>query len=111
MNAAAKLSAYGVALAQLVAGGRATGTAVGPHTTAAAASGDHGAMPVVAPPGGGNDHSGTVADAATHQSSRGGYALTPTDTTPTAGSFSFVVNGPEGHPSPPSTPSTTNRCT
>src|ERR1700754_2281934 len=94
MNTAAKLSAYGAALALLVAGAYAVGTAVGPLT---APSGVEAA-------GHGDAHSGgTVAEAATDQpaelaSSRGGYVLTPTDPTPTAGPFSFRMVGPDGPP-------------
>jgi hypothetical protein len=101
MNTAAKLSAYGAALALFVAGAYAVGTAVGPLGTAAA-SGD-GAPSGVEAAGHGDAHSGTVAEAATDQpaglaSSRGGYTLTPTDPTPGAGSFSFRITGPDGAP-------------
>ncbi|MCX6466499.1 MAG: hypothetical protein NTW05_23360 [Pseudonocardiales bacterium] len=103
MNTAAKLSAYGAALALLLTAGWATGTAVGPLTTAAAAPGEHGAMPGGEDAGHGDDHSGTVAGTTPDQpaglaSSRGGYTLTPTDPTPTDGTFSFVVTGPDGAP-------------
>jgi hypothetical protein len=101
MNTAAKLSAYGAALALFVAGAYAVGTAVGPLGTAAA-SGD-GAPSGVEAAGHGDAHSGTVAEAATDQpaglaSSRGGYTLTPTDPTPGAGPFSFRITGPDGAP-------------
>jgi hypothetical protein len=106
MRTAAKLSAYGAALALLIAGGYATGTAVGPLSSATAESGDHGAM---AMPGGGaglgDANSGTVAEAADQPgglaSSRGGYTLTPTDSTLTPGTtedFSFQITGPDGAP-------------
>ena len=81
MNTAAKLSAYGAALALFVAGAYAVGTAVGPFSTVAASD----AAPSGAEAAGhGDAHSGTVAEAATDQpaglaSSRGGYTLTPTD--------------------------------
>ena len=100
MNTAAKLSAYGAALALFVAGAYAVGTAVGPLSSVAASD----AAPSGAEAAGhGDAHSGTVAEAATDQpaglaSSRGGYTLTPTDPTPTAGSFSFQITGPDGAP-------------
>jgi hypothetical protein len=100
MNTAAKLSAYGAALALFVAGAYAVGTAVGPLSSVAASD----AAPSGAEAAGhGDAHSGTVAEAATDQpaglaSSRGGYTLTPTDPTPTDGSFSFQITGPDGAP-------------
>ncbi|TQM09943.1 hypothetical protein [Pseudonocardia kunmingensis] len=99
MNVSAKLSAYGAALALLVTGAYAVGTAVGPLSSTAA-EGGNGATGAEAA-GHGGTHSGTVAEAATDQpsglaSSRGGYTLTPTDPTPTDGSFSFRITGPDG---------------
>ncbi|NBH03456.1 hypothetical protein [Amycolatopsis sp. SID8362] len=100
MNTAAKLSAYGAALALVAGGAWATGTAVGPFSSAAGVHGDEEA-------GHGDTHSGTVAEAAnTHEpgglaSSRGGYTLTPTSTTLTPGTttpFTFRITGPDGHP-------------
>lgn len=96
MNTAAKLSAYGVALALAAGGGWAVGTAVGPFTSSGAED---------AGPGG--THGGTVAGAASIDqpgglaSSVGGYTLTPTSTTLTPGtseSFSFRIIGPDGQP-------------
>jgi hypothetical protein len=112
MNTAAKLSAYGAALALLVTGAYAVGSAVGPPATATAgAPGGHGAMSGEAPAdtagaGHGDAHGGTVAQTAPDlpgglASSRGGYTLTPTDPalTPGApGTFSFRVTGPDGAP-------------
>jgi hypothetical protein len=110
MNTAAKLSAYGAALALVITGAYATGTAVGPLYTAAADSGAHGAMSGAAPAGDGDaghgdTHSGTVAEAADQPaglaSSRGGYTLTPTDPTLTPGTsedFTFRITGPDGAP-------------
>src|ERR687891_518590 len=100
MNTAAKLSAYGAALVLLVAGAYVVGTAVGPFSTVAASD---AAPSGVEAAGHGDAHSGTVAEAATDQpaglaSSRGGYTLTPTDPTPTAGTFSFTITGPDGSP-------------
>ena len=110
MNTAAKLSAYGAALALFVTGAYGVGTAVGP-LSAATAAGGHGAMPGEAPSGAGaaghgDSHSGTVAQTPTDQpgglaSSRGGYTLAPTDPTLTPGTtetFSFRITGPDGAP-------------
>jgi hypothetical protein len=109
MNTIAKLSAYGAALALIVTGAYAVGTAVGPLSTATADSG-HGAMSGEAPAdagaaGHGGSHSGSVAETADLPaglaSSRGGYTLTPTDpmlATGTTGTFSFRITGPDGAP-------------
>jgi hypothetical protein len=109
MNTTAKLSAYGAALALLVTGAYAVGTAVGPLSAATADSG-HSAMSGEAPEGAGaaghgDSHSGTVAETADLPaglaSSRGGYTLTPTDPTLTPGTtepFSFRITGPDGAP-------------
>ena len=100
MNTAAKLSAYGVALALVAGGAWAAGTAVGPFAGAAGLPGGEDA-------GHGDAHSGTVAEAARTEepgglaSSRGGYTLTPTTTTLTPGTsqpFSFRILGPDGAP-------------
>ncbi|OZM83307.1 hypothetical protein [Pseudonocardia sp. MH-G8] len=101
MNTAAKLTAYGAALALLLAAGYVAGTAVGPRT--AAASGD---TPGAGSAGHGGSHSGTVAVGTSDQpgglaSSRGGYTLTPTDPTLTPGTtqdFTFQITGPDGTP-------------
>ncbi|ONI90925.1 hypothetical protein ALI22I_10850 [Saccharothrix sp. ALI-22-I] len=102
MNTAAKLSAYGAVLALVAGGAWVAGGAVGPLSVEAA-SGGHDGMSGAEGTGDGDDHSGTVAEAAIDQpaglaSSRGGYSLTPTDTTLTAGtdSFSFRILGPDG---------------
>jgi hypothetical protein len=97
MNTAVKLSAYGAALVLVAGGAWAIGTAVGPFEQTA--SGAEGA-------GHGDTHSGTVAETtqvdlpAGLASSRGGYTLTPTNTTltPGANSFSFRVIGPDHKP-------------
>jgi hypothetical protein len=106
MNTAAKLSAYGVALALVADGGWAIGAAVGPHPEATGSAGHpgaHGGEDAVP----GDTHSGTVAEATqTDQpdglaSSRGGYTLTPTSATLTPGTtgpFSFRIIGPGGTP-------------
>ncbi|WP_103347550.1 hypothetical protein [Amycolatopsis sp. CA-128772] len=89
MNTAAKLSAYGAALALVAGGGWVTGNAVGPRPAAA---------------GHGDVHGGAVAAAADHQpgglaSSAAGYTLTPAATTLTPGAttpFTFRITGPGG---------------
>ncbi len=106
MNTAAKLSAYGAALALLVGGGYAVGTAAGPLSTVTATSGGHGAVSGSEDAGHGGTRSGTVAGAASDQpgglsSSRGGYTLTPTDPTLITGTtedFTFRITGPDGAP-------------
>ncbi|MFR9802733.1 hypothetical protein ACL02T_10570 [Pseudonocardia sp. RS010] len=108
MNTLAKLSAYGAALALLAVGAYATGSAVGPldgTATATAAS--------AGPPGGevaghGDTHGGAVPETANQPdqpaglaSSRGGYTLTPTAATLTAGTtgeLAFRITGPDGAP-------------
>ncbi|MCU1659989.1 MAG: hypothetical protein JWR58_54 [Pseudonocardia sp.] len=118
MNTAVKLSAYGAALALLIAGGWATGSAVGPLTTGTTAdAAGHGATSGAEGAGHGDTHSGTVAgatgaeparpadDAADQPgglaSSRGGYTLTPTAPTRTPGTtetFAFTITGRDGAP-------------
>ncbi|MFI9008059.1 hypothetical protein ACIGNX_12580 [Actinosynnema sp. NPDC053489] len=100
MNTAAKLSAYGAVLALVAGGAWAAGGAVGPLAVDAAPGG-HDGTSGGEDAGHGDDHGGTVAETAQDQpaglaSSRGGYTLTPTDPTPTAGTFSFRVVGPDG---------------
>ncbi|MEU8637153.1 hypothetical protein AB0C38_33695 [Amycolatopsis sp. NPDC048633] len=97
MNTAAKLSAYGAALALVAGGGWATGTAVGPFSGQAEVHGGEEAAH-------GDVHGGTVAEAANHQpgglaSAADGYTLTPADTTLTPGAttkFTFEITGPDG---------------
>jgi hypothetical protein len=99
MNTAAKLSAYGAALALVAGGGWAAGTAVGPFPGEAGVHGGEDAAH-------GDVHGGTVAEAANHQpgglaSAAGGYTLTPADTTLTPGAttkFTFEITGPDGAP-------------
>ncbi len=103
MNTAAKLSAYGAALALLVGGGYAAGTAIGSLSTA---SGGHSEVSGTEDAGHGGTHGGTVAETASDQpgglaSSSGGYTLTPTDPTlnpATTGDFTFRITGPDGAP-------------
>jgi hypothetical protein len=104
MNTAAKLSAYGAALALLTAGAYAAGSAVGPlaPAPAVAAGADHAGMPGAEDAGHGDTHSGAVAEAADQPaglaSSRGGLTLTPTDPTLATGTddFTFRITGPDG---------------
>ncbi|MGM1064712.1 hypothetical protein [Saccharothrix sp. Mg75] len=103
MNTAAKLSAYGAALVLVAGGAWAAGSAVGPLAVETAPGGHDGTSGAEGA-GHGDDHSGAVAGAEQDQpaglaSSRGGYTLTPVDTTLTAGTtdtFSFRVTGPDG---------------
>lgn len=104
MNTLAKLSAYGAALALLTGGAYATGSAVGPLTSPATAT----AAPAGTSGGGnaghGDTHSGAVPETADQPaglaSSRGGYTLTPTASTLTAGTtdLAFRITGPDGAP-------------
>ncbi|WP_345426710.1 hypothetical protein [Pseudonocardia xishanensis] len=102
MNTLSKLSVYGAALALLSLGAYATGSAVGPLRSPAPAreitSGAEGA-------GHGDAHSsavtGTADQPAGPASSRGGYTLAPTASTPTAGTtteLTFHIIGPDGAP-------------
>lgn len=107
MNTAAKLSAYGAAIALVAGGAWAAGTAVGPFAGESTAKGGTAGTPGGEDAGHGDVHSGTVAETApTDQpaglaSSRGGYTLTPTATTLAPGPdqpFSFTISGPDGAP-------------
>ncbi|HZG89367.1 MAG TPA: hypothetical protein VEZ42_04050, partial [Pseudonocardia sp.] len=100
-STAARLTAYGAALALLVTGAYAVGTAVGPLPTAA---GEHGAVSADAGAAGHGDSHGS-ATATTGDlpgglaSSRDGYTLTPLDPTLTPGAaetFAFRITGPDG---------------
>jgi hypothetical protein len=108
MHTLAKLSAYGAALALLAVGAYATGSAVGPLDGAATAT----AAPA-GPPGGevaghGDIHGDAAPETANRSdqpaglaSSRGGYTLTPTASTLTAGTagdLAFRITGPDGAP-------------
>lgn len=108
MNTAGKLSAYGLALAVLAAGGWAFGAVVGPVNSAAGKPDEHGNQHT----GQRDNHSGTVAETHRHDaqqpedpaglaSSRNGYTLAATDTTLAAGEtnqLSFRIIGPDGEP-------------
>jgi hypothetical protein len=93
MKTSLKLSAYGAALAVLVAGTYLVGTAVGPMSgtspSAVSAPGHtddgHGAAPTSHEPGG-------------LASTRDGYTLVPETTTVGSGTFAFRITGPEATP-------------
>lgn len=95
MNTTAKLSAYGAALALIVTGAFAVGTAVGPLAEPVSAAGVHG-----------DARGGAVAEQTGAQpgglaSSSGGYTLTPTASTLRASTptpFAFRITGPDGAP-------------
>ena len=91
MKTSLKLSAYGAALAVLVAGTYAVGTAVGPVSDSS---------PSVNAPAHVDDH-GTAA--AAHEpgglaSTRDGYTLVPEATTIGSGTFAFRITGRDGAP-------------
>jgi hypothetical protein len=98
MNTAAKLSAYGAALALVAGGAWVAGTAAGPFPGPAAEA--HGGEDTAH----GDVHGGTVEAVADHQpgglaSAAGGYTLTPAGTTLTPGAttkFTFTITGPDG---------------
>jgi hypothetical protein len=102
MNTAARLSAYGVALALVAGGGWAAGTAFGPFSGPAEAhSGEDSGEDTAH----GDGHGGTAAAVVDQPgglaSSQGGYTLTPTSSTLTPGAttrFTFRVTGPGGAP-------------
>ncbi|MFR9802383.1 hypothetical protein ACL02T_08775 [Pseudonocardia sp. RS010] len=104
MNTFAKLSAYGAALALLALGAYATGSAVGPLSgPAAAPAAPAGTLGGSADGDAGDTHSGAVPETADQPaglaSSRGGYTLTPTASTLTAGTtgdLAFRITGPDG---------------
>ncbi|MCE3555473.1 DUF748 domain-containing protein [Pseudonocardia sp. RS11V-5] len=104
MNTLAKLSAYGAALALLTVGAYATGSAVGPLTSPATATAAPAGTSGGGTAGHGDTHSGAVPETADQPaglaSSRGGYTLTPTVSTLTAGTtdLAFRVTGPDGVP-------------
>ena len=92
MNTALKLSAYGAALAVLVAGTYAVGSAVGPVAETAvpkAAHGDAHADAHAAPAG--HDPGGLA-------STSGGYTLVPDSPVLGSGTFAFRNTGPDGAP-------------
>jgi hypothetical protein len=96
MNTSVKLSAYGAALAVLVAGTYAIGTVVAPSTDAPA--------PATTSTQGHTDaHDTPTASGATElpgglASSSAGYTLVPADPTLGSGTFAFRITGPDGAP-------------
>jgi hypothetical protein len=96
MNTAVKLSAYGAALAVLVAGTYAVGTAVGtvPTPTAKQVEAAHAPRhdsPDQPTPQHGAEPGGLA-------SSRGGYTLVPDSPTLGFGTLAFRITGPDGTP-------------
>jgi hypothetical protein len=108
MHTAARLSVYGAVLALLTAGAYVTGSAVGPLSSAAPAvttGAEPADMSSAEDAGHGDDNSGAVTEVVDQPaglaSSRGGYTLTPTTPTLTAGTptdFTFRITGPDGTP-------------
>jgi hypothetical protein len=94
MKTSLKISAYGAALAVLVAGTYLVGTAVGPMSESSPAA-------VSAPAEHAGDDHGTAAvahDPGGLASTRGGYTLVPESTTVGSGTFAFRITGPDGAP-------------
>ena len=92
MKTSLKLSAYGAALAVLVAGTYAVGTAVGPVSASS---------PAVTAPAHVDDHGAARGGATNPAASRrrsGGYTLVPDATTLGSGTFAFRITGPDGAP-------------
>ncbi|OHV20996.1 hypothetical protein BBK14_27285 [Parafrankia soli] len=95
MNAAVKLSAFGAALALLVAGAYGVGMAVGPPTTVDAGVDDASEATAAEVRAAVPEQPGGLA------SSAGGYTFTPTDSSLTPGAredFTFRIVGPDGAP-------------
>src|SRR3954452_2623310 len=91
MNTALKLSAYGAALAVLVAGTYSVGTAVGPVSADS---------PAQSAPAHVDDHAATTSG---HEpgglaSTSDGYTFVPDTTTLGSGTFAFRITGPDGVP-------------
>jgi hypothetical protein len=91
MNTALKLSAYGAALAVLVAGTYSVGTAVGPVSADS---------PAQSAPAHVDDHAVTTSG---HEpgglaSTSDGYTFVPDTTTLGSGTFAFRITGPDGVP-------------
>lgn len=108
MNAAVKLSAFGVALALAVAGAYGVGMAVGPLTTVDESVDDASEATAAEVRGAEREdgRGGGARDAVLEQpgglaSSAGGYTFTPTDSSLTPGAcedFIFRIVGPDGAP-------------
>jgi hypothetical protein len=91
MNTALKLSAYGAALAVLVAGTYSVGTAVGPVSAGS---------PAQSAPAHVDDHAAATSG---HEpgglaSTSDGYTFVPDTTTLGSGTFAFRITGPDGVP-------------
>lgn len=105
MNAAVKLSAFGAALALLVAGAYGVGMAVGPPTTVDAGV-DDASEATASEATAAEVRAAEVKAAVPEQpgglaSSAGGYTFTPTDSSLTPGAredFTFRIVGPNGAP-------------
>ena len=94
MKTSLKISAYGAALAVLVAGTYLAGTAVGPTSESSPAA-------VSAPAGHADDGHATPAvahDPGGLASTGDGYTLVPESTTLGSGTFAFRITGPDGSP-------------
>jgi hypothetical protein len=96
MNTALKLSAYGAALAVLVAGTYSVGTAVGPVSAGSPAQ----SAPAQSAPAHVDDHPATTSG---HEpgglaSTSDGYTFVPDTTSLGSGTFAFRITGPDGVP-------------
>ncbi len=96
MNTALKLSAYGAALAVLVAGTYSVGTAVGPVSAGSPTQ----SAPAQSAPAHVDDHAATTSG---HEpgglaSTSDGYTFVPDTTTLGSGTFAFRITGPDGVP-------------
>ncbi len=94
MKTSLKISAYGAALAVLVAGTYFAGTAVGPMSESSPAA-------VGAPAEHADDGHATAVvahDPGGLASSGDGYTLVPESTTLGSGTFAFRITGPDGSP-------------
>jgi hypothetical protein len=89
MNTTVKLSAYGAALAVLVAGTYAVGTAVGPLS---------GSSPAASTPAHADHAATSTHDAGGLASTSDGYTFVPDSTTLGSGTFAFRITGPDGTP-------------
>jgi hypothetical protein len=91
MNTAVKLCAYGAALAVLVAGTYALGTAVGPVSAGSPSAGTSAHV---------DDHTATVSgnEPGGLASTSDGYTFVPDSTTLGTGTFAFRITGPDGAP-------------
>lgn len=91
MKTSLTLTAYGAALAALVAGTYYLGTAVGPVSGSPAA-----ASAAAAHTGDGHGPAGAARDPGGLASTRDGYTFVPASTALGAGTFTFRIDGPDG---------------